>query len=88
MQPDERYDSGMTTKIAVSLPDELVDAARAAVREGRAPSVSAYVADAMADKARRTPLGELLDELDRLHGQVPEDVMDVVDRELAAIAER
>ena len=88
MQPDERYDSGMTTKIAVSLPDELVDAARAAVREGRAPSVSAYVADAMADKARRTSLGELLDELDRLHGQVPEDVMDVVDRELAAIAER
>ena len=88
MQSDERYDSGMTTKIAVSLPDELVDAARAAVREGRAPSVSAYVADAMADKARRTSLGELLDELDRLHGQVPEDVMDVVDRELAAIAER
>ena len=88
MQPDERYDSGMTTKIAVSLPDELVEAARAAVRDGRAASVSAYVADAMADKARRTSLGELLDDLDRLHGPVPEDVMVVVDRELADIAER
>ena len=88
MQPDERYDSGMTTKIAVSLPDELVEAARAAVRDGRAPSVSAYVADAMADKARRTSLGELLDDLDRLHGPVPEDVMVVVDRELAAIDQR
>ena len=88
MQPDDRYDPGMTTKIAVSLPDELVDAARAAVREGRAPSVSAYVADAMADKARRTSLAELLDELDRLHGPVPEDVMDEVDRELASLAER
>lgn len=78
----------MTTKIAVSLPDELVEAARAAVRDGRAASVSAYVADAMADKARRTSLGELLDDLDRLHGPVPEDVMVVVDRELADIAER
>jgi Arc/MetJ-type ribon-helix-helix transcriptional regulator len=78
----------MTTKIAVSLPDELVEAARAAVRDGRAPSVSAYVADAMADKARRTSLGELLDDLDRLHGPVPEDVMVVVDRELAAIDQR
>ncbi len=88
MQPDQRYDSGMTTKIAVSLPDELVEAARSAVQDGRAPSVSAYVADAMADKVRRSSLGELLDELDRLHGPVSEDVMDVVDRELAAVAER
>ena len=88
MPPDDRYDSGMTTKIAVSLPDELVEAARAAVRDGRAASVSAYVADAMADKARRTSLVELLDELDRVHGPVSQDVMDVVDHELAAIAER
>jgi Arc/MetJ-type ribon-helix-helix transcriptional regulator len=78
----------MTTKIAVSLPDELVEAARAAVRDGRAASVSAYVADAMADKARQTSLGELLDELVRVHGPVSEDVMAVVDHELAAIAER
>lgn len=78
----------MTTKIAVSLPDELVEAAREAVRDGRAASVSAYVADAMADKARRTSLGEILDQLDRLYGPVPEGVMAVVDRELAALDDR
>lgn len=83
-----RYDSGMTTKIAVSLPDELVEAAREAVRDGRAASVSAYVADAMADKARRSSLGEILDQLDRLYGPVPEGVMAVVDRELAALDDR
>jgi Arc/MetJ-type ribon-helix-helix transcriptional regulator len=54
----------MTTKIAVSLPDDLVDAARAAVREGRASSVSAYVADAMREKSGRYTLADVLDQLD------------------------
>jgi Arc/MetJ-type ribon-helix-helix transcriptional regulator len=45
---------GMTrrAKIAVTLPQELVEAARTAVAEGRATSVSAYVAEAM--EQRRT----------------------------------
>lgn len=42
-----RYERSMTTKIAVSLPDHLVAAARAAVADGRAASVSAYVAAAL-----------------------------------------
>ncbi|HEY3844207.1 MAG TPA: hypothetical protein VGL48_13230 [Acidimicrobiales bacterium] len=46
----------MTTKIAVSLPDEAVAAARQAVAEGRSSSVSAFVAAAIADKTR---FGEL-----------------------------
>jgi len=54
------YDSGMTTKIAVSLPDELVDAARRAVTEGRSSSVSAFIASAMADKTRFDDLEALL----------------------------
>lgn len=54
----------MTTKIAVSLPDELVAQARAAVQEGRAASVSAYVAEALADRYRRRSLVQLLDDLD------------------------
>ena len=54
----------MTTKIAVSLPDELVAEARRAVAEGRAGSVSAYVAEAMAEMSRRHSLGELLDAWD------------------------
>jgi len=54
----------MTMKIAVSLPDELVLEARAAVESGRAESVSAYVASAMAEKSQRTSLSAVLDALD------------------------
>jgi len=50
----------MTMKIAVSLPDELVEEARAAVREGRAASVSAYVANAMRKVSHRESLAEVL----------------------------
>lgn len=39
--------NGMTVKIAVSLPAELVQEARRAVSEGRAASVSAYVSEAL-----------------------------------------
>ena len=54
----------MTAKIAVSLPDHLVEEARAAVAGGRATSVSAYVAEALAEKSRRRTLSEVLDEMD------------------------
>jgi len=50
-------------KIAVSLPAELVKAAKKAVREGRAPNVSAYVAEALSEKAMHDDLASLLDEL-------------------------
>jgi Arc/MetJ-type ribon-helix-helix transcriptional regulator len=52
-----------TQKIAVSLPPELVDQARKAVRKGRAPSVSAYVAAALAEKSKLDELDELLEEM-------------------------
>ncbi len=54
----------MTTKIAVSLPDDLVQAARQAVAEGRATSVSAFVADAMQQRGRFDGLAELLAEME------------------------
>ena len=47
------YDPGMTTKIAVSLPDKLLAEAKAAVASGRAASVSAFVAEAMSAASRR-----------------------------------
>ena len=53
----------MTMKIAVSLPNELVEHARREVREGRARSVSAYVADAIAERSERESLEDLLDEM-------------------------
>ncbi len=52
---------GMTrAKIAVSLPPELVAQANRAVDEGRAGSVSAYVAAALEEKAKLDDLSSLL----------------------------
>jgi Arc/MetJ-type ribon-helix-helix transcriptional regulator len=56
--------NGMTTsKIAVSLPSELVKQAQRAVSEGRAASVSAYVARALREQAKLDDLASLLDEM-------------------------
>lgn len=63
---------GMTTKIAVSLPDDQVAAARAAVAEGRAPSVSAYVSQALARRSAEEELLQLLDQ-DEAAGQPATD---------------
>ena len=55
---------GMTrSKIAVSLPAELVNHAQRAVAEGRAASVSAYVARALEEQAKLDDLSSLLDEM-------------------------
>jgi hypothetical protein len=55
----------MTTyqKIAVSLPSRAADSARRAVRRGWATSVSAYVAEAIEEKAKLHELSVLLDEM-------------------------
>ena len=56
--------NGMTTsKIAVSLPSELVKQAQRAVSEGRAASVSVYVARALREQAKLDDLASLLDEM-------------------------
>ncbi len=55
---------GMTsTKIAVSLPVELVEQAQRAVADGRSASVSAYVARALEEQAKLDDLALLLDEM-------------------------
>lgn len=56
-----RYDESMTTKITVSLPDELVEDARRAVKRGDAASVSAYVAAAMRSVRPKLPAKEVFD---------------------------
>lgn len=50
-------------KIAVSLPVQAAQSARRAVRRGRATSVSAYIAQAIEDKAKLHDLAALLDEM-------------------------
>jgi len=55
---------GMTkSKIAVTLPPELVAQARRAVRQKRAESVSAYVAAALEEKAKVDRLADMLTEM-------------------------
>jgi Arc/MetJ-type ribon-helix-helix transcriptional regulator len=55
--------SGMTRKIAISLPDELVEHARQAVASGRAASVSGYVAAALEERRQTEDLAAMLDEM-------------------------
>ncbi len=80
--PDDRYDPGMTVKITVSLPDDLVAQARRAVADERATSVSAYVAEAMRAHGGGESLSAILDDLDAQHGQPSEDVLAWADRQL------
>jgi Arc/MetJ-type ribon-helix-helix transcriptional regulator len=63
----------MTTKIAVSLPDDQVAAARRAVAEGRAPSVSAYVARAIADRLDYDDVASLLETMASAGGLPTDD---------------
>jgi alkylhydroperoxidase/carboxymuconolactone decarboxylase family protein YurZ len=56
--------AGMTTeKVAISVPSQVLSAARRAVRAGRAPSLSAYISGVLAEQATRDDLGDLLDQL-------------------------
>lgn len=55
---------GMTVvKLAISLPEELVQKARRGIRAGQAKTMSAYVASAVKEKAEAQDLVEMLDEI-------------------------
>lgn len=47
-------------KLAISLPSRAAESARRAVRQGRAASVSAYVASAIEEKSKREDLAAFL----------------------------
>ena len=49
-------------KIAISVPSHLVAKARRAVKQGRSPSVSAFIAQAVEQKVIRDDLEAMLDE--------------------------
>lgn len=50
-------------KIAISLPSRAAEDVRRAVRDGRAPSVSAYIASAIEEKTKLDDLAALLAEM-------------------------
>jgi hypothetical protein len=50
-------------KIAITLPPEILRRARRAARQGRAASLSAYVAAAIEQKVTQDELGDLLDQM-------------------------
>ena len=52
-----------TSKIAVSVPSEVLTRAREAVRRGRSASLSAYVSAALAQKLMQDELDQLLEEM-------------------------
>jgi Arc/MetJ-type ribon-helix-helix transcriptional regulator len=65
-----RYGESMTKKITVSLPDDLVVAAQQAVGDGRATSVSAYVAQSMAEHGEGDTLAAVIADI-RATGTTP-----------------
>ncbi len=77
----EPYDEGMSSKqrLSASVDSELVAAAHAAVAEGRAESVSAWVNDALRrqleHERRLVALGEYLAAYEAEHGEITEDEM-------------
>lgn len=56
-------------KIAITLQPEQLSVVRRAVKSGRAASVSAYIADALAKQAREESLSSLVEELIAEHGE-------------------
>lgn len=75
-EPSVKYDSGMTKKIAISLPDGQYEQILVAVEGGVAKSVSGYVSAALAAYSRRSTLEDLLDDLDAELGPVSSETQE------------
>ncbi len=58
-----------TEKVALTIPVEVVRAAKKRVKAGRAKSLSAFVSEAVNEKLRRDELVEILDAMDAKHGK-------------------
>jgi len=59
----QEYTSRMRTRLTITVDKETAAVAEAAVAAGQAPSVSAWVAAAMGERARREQLGDVLAEI-------------------------
>jgi hypothetical protein len=63
----------MTTKVAISLPDEVLTAARRAVSEGQASSLSGYIAATLAERQDYEDLAALLADMAADMGEPSDD---------------
>lgn len=63
----------MKTRVTVTVDEATAQAAEAAVAQGRAPSVSAWVASAMAERAQRESLADVLAEIRAELGPATDD---------------
>ena len=57
-----------SAKVALSIPERILDEAKKEVATGRAKSLSAFVSEALDEKLRRDTLTEILDAMDSRHG--------------------
>lgn len=57
------------SKVALSMPAEVLRLAKKEVAAGRAKSLSSFVAEAVDEKLRRDELSAILDEMDVEHGK-------------------
>ncbi len=73
-----RLHGGKVRKVSVSMPEELAAAVRARTGAG---GFSRYVTEAVERDIRHDMLGELIDELEALHGPVPQELLDEASRE-------
>ena len=58
-----------TAKVALSIPQEVLEEARKEVAAGRSKSLSALVSEALDEKLRRAELAAILDDMDAEHGK-------------------
>jgi hypothetical protein len=73
-----RLHGGKVRKVSVSMPEELAEAVRARTGSG---GFSRYVTDAVDREIRHDLLGELIEELEAIHGPVPQELLDEASRE-------
>ena len=78
---------GMTKKIGVSLPEDLYDWAAGQVREGRAESVSALIAEGLALLEARALLTKVVDDLRADLGEPDDERRSRVEEALRAAEE-
>jgi hypothetical protein len=63
----------MRTRVTVTVEQDVVNAAEAAVAAGQAPSVSAWVAGAMAERAQREHFRDILAEMRDEYGPATDE---------------